>query len=185
VLRSVEIHAEVTGSAQGNLLHNLRWLRRFELTLDCYQCELTGRTTVFESGRTTAICTAGHEDDQHRTSARIETLECGAKAERQVLRAVLESWWTPFKTDGGDSKAQPLGPETPIRLALAYFCRRDHRSANFLVQTGMDMPTTLECQYCGIVMATMSEPPSIRLLTSPATRARQMVVPVVEPVQPY
>jgi hypothetical protein len=170
VLRSVEINAEITCSAQGNLLHNLHWQKRFEVTLDCYVCELTDRTTVFEPGQTTAICAAGKvagkKDDQHRTSARIETLECGAKAERQVLRAVVESWWTTFRTEDRDTKPQPLSPESEIRLALAYFCRRQHRSGNILVQTGIDTPKTIECPYCGMVMGTMSEPPSIRLLPS-------------------
>ena len=165
MLRSVEITAEVAVTAQENLLHNLRWERGLELSLDCFLCERTDRTAIFEWGSPTAICTAEPEAGRHRTAARIEALECAIRAERQSLRAVVDSWWSPFIDGKCDAKARPLGSETPVHLTLSYFCRREHRSGTSQVHTGMTTPTTLQCQYCNVALATCEAPPSIRLLS--------------------
>ena len=165
MLRSVEITAEVAGTAQGNVLHNLHWQERIEIDLDCFWCERTARTTVFEWGAPAALCTAHADDAHHRTSARLEKLNRDARAERRILTALVDCWWSPFHDEVADAAAQPLSPQTPIRLALGYFCRRNHRSGVGVIETGMAAPTTLECQYCDVTMATVEAAPTVRLLS--------------------
>ena len=165
MLRSVEITAEVAGTAQGNVLHNLHWQERIEIDLDCFLCERTARTTVFEWGASAALCTAHSADARHRTAARLERLNRDAKAERRSLTAVVDCWWSPFHDEVADAAAAPLSPETPIRLTLGYFCRRNHRSGVGVVCTGMTAPATVQCEYCEATMATVATPPVVRLLT--------------------
>ncbi len=175
MLRSVEIVAEVAGTAQGNVLHNLHWQQRLELDLDCFLCERTARSTVFAWGESAATCTAvgaGHEaagDDDvaptaHRTSARLERLQCDARAERRLLRAVVDCWWSPFHDEVTEADAAPLSEATPLRLALGYFCRRNHRSGVGIVSSGQATPWTLACEYCEAPMATLTTAPAVRLL---------------------
>ena len=165
MLRSVEITAEVAGTAQGNVLHNLHWQERIEIDLDCFWCERTARPTVFEWGAPAAVCTAHSDDARHRTSARLEKLNRDARAECRTLRAVVDCWWSPFHDDVSGAAAAPLSPDTPIRLTLGYFCRRNHRSGVGVVCTGMTAPATVQCEYCEATMATVATPPVVRLLT--------------------
>ena len=165
MLRSVEITAEVAGTAQGNVLHNLHWQERIEVDLDCFWCERTGRATVFEWGAPAALCTAHSEDARHRTCARLENLRRDAKAERRTLTAIVDCWWSPFHDGVADAAAEPLSPQTPVRLALGYFCRRNHRSGVGVIRTGMDAPTTVRCEYCDVTMATVAAAPTVRLLS--------------------
>ncbi len=164
VLRSVEITAEVTGTAQGNVLHNLHWQQRLEIDLDCFWCERTARPTVFEWGDTAALCTAHAEDARHRTSARLEHLSCAARAEQRVLRAVVGCWWSPFHDKVADAAATPLDLDTPVRLALGYFCRRNHRSGVAVVGPDTPTPYTVQCEFCDVTMATLPSAPNVRLL---------------------
>lgn len=173
MLRSVEVLAEVAGTAQGNVLHNLHWQQRLELDLDCFVCERTERTTVFSWGEPAAVCTGLHVADgptddaseaAHRTAARLERLQCDARAERRLLRAVIDCWWSPFHDDVAAADAAPLSDETPLRLALGYFCRRNHRSGVGVVSSALTTPWTVECQYCEAPMATVTTAPTVRLL---------------------
>lgn len=165
MLRSVEITAEVAGTAQGNVTHNLHWKERVEIDLDCFLCERTARPTVFEWGASAALCTAHADGAEHRTSARLEQLHRDARAERRILRAVVDCWWSPFHDDVTDAAAEPLSPQTPVRLALGYFCRRNHRSGLGVVQTGMTTPTEVRCEHCDATMATVEAAPTVRLLS--------------------
>jgi hypothetical protein len=165
VLHSLEITAEVAGTAQGNVTHNLHWKQRIEIDLDCFLCARTGRTTVFEWGSSAAICTAHADAAHHPTSARIEHLHCDAQAERRMLRAVVDCWWSPFHDEVADAAAEPLSEQTPVRLALGYFCRRNHRSGVGTVHVGMPTPTDVRCEYCDVTMATLDTSPTMRLLS--------------------
>lgn len=164
MLRTVEISAEVAGTAQGNVLHSLHWRTTLEMDLDCFWCERTRRTTVFEWGAPAAICTSVRPAPHHRTSARLERLHTDAQAERRRLHAVVGCWWSPFHDEVANTPAAPLDEDTPVRLSLGYFCHRQHRSGSDLVYPGMDLPFEIECRFCHVVMATLTTPPTLRLL---------------------
>jgi hypothetical protein len=66
--------AELTGAMAGDNFHDLHWSSRLEFCVDCFVCERTGRTKVYERG-----------------------------AERLALRALVGFWWAPFK-DARDDK---------------------------------------------------------------------------------
>lgn len=165
MLRTVEITAEVAGTAQGNVLHNLHWQQRIEIDLDCFLCERVARPTLFEWGDTAAVCTAHDDDARHRTSARLEHLACDARAENRALRAVVGCWWSPFHDEVADVAAEPLGATTPLRLTLGYFCRRNHRSGVEVVRPDTATPLVVQCAYCEVPMATLASAPTVRLLS--------------------
>jgi hypothetical protein len=87
VLRSLEITAEVVGTAQGNVTHNLHWKQRIEIDLDCFLCARTGRRTVFEWGSSAATCTAHADVHRAETAAVVASAEVAEGEAHRGLRA--------------------------------------------------------------------------------------------------
>jgi hypothetical protein len=50
MLRTAEITAGLTGAIAGDNFHSLHWSSRLEFCVDCFVCERTGRTQVYERG---------------------------------------------------------------------------------------------------------------------------------------
>lgn len=104
MLRTAEITAELTGLE--NTRHQLYWRSRLEFTLDCFICERTGRTTVFERGAEQAQCSGSRSGFQsHRTAGRIAGFDTTTGRDRLAVRALADFWWAPFTDTRDDRKA--------------------------------------------------------------------------------
>ncbi|WP_225632092.1 hypothetical protein [Streptomyces solaniscabiei] len=81
------------------------WLKGLELSLDCFVCRRTRRSTSFEHGQEEGLCSADDEHPEHPSPARIAAYDVTNERERKSLRAVVDYWWAPFH----DTKL-PSGP---------------------------------------------------------------------------
>ncbi|MEU4421834.1 hypothetical protein AB0F81_14505 [Actinoplanes sp. NPDC024001] len=73
MLRSVEVTAVL--AVDGLPFHNLHWQRSFELSLDCFICERTGRTTSLKHGAEHGTCTGDSKTGTHPTATRISAFD--------------------------------------------------------------------------------------------------------------
>lgn len=165
MLRSVEISAELTGPLRGEGFHNLHWQKRLELSLDCFICERTRRTTSFQYGLEHARCSADGERPEHPTAARIAAFDITDERERTALRAVVDYWWAPFHDAKRDRAATALSLTPWVRLYLGYYCPQARQSGAFSIQTNMVRPVRDVCAHCDHPLATSNAAPAIRLLT--------------------
>jgi hypothetical protein len=161
VLCSLEITAAVT--VAGSRFHNVHWRPRLELSLDCFICQRTGRTTVFGLGQERALCSG--DSEPHDTPARIAAFDHTSEKERTVLRAVIDYWWAPFVDAKRDREGATL-PRTPwVRLALGYLCPDQQSSGEFAIQSNLVRPYAATCSRCSEAIGTSEEAPRIRLLS--------------------
>ncbi len=164
MLRCVEITATVVGPMHGKSFHNLHWQKKLELSVDCFVCERTGRTTTLVWGAERGICSADEERGPHFAPVRISAFDYTIKAQELALRVVVDYWWAPFHDEKRDQPALPLVQEPWARLGLGYSCRQHEKSGERSIQTNLVRPSTLSCEHCGAVVATSRDVLGIRLL---------------------
>ncbi|WP_331755659.1 hypothetical protein [Streptomyces sp. NBC_01643] len=162
MLRTVEITAELAGLRKGEEFHNLHWQPKLELSLDCFICERTERTTSFEYGQEHAVCSGDQKHPQHPAAARIAGFDVTHEQERLILRAIVDYWWAPFH----DTKRATASTAMTrwVRLYAAYLCPHSQQTGAFSTQSNVVHPVSQTCR-CGQPLATSSNSPSIRQLT--------------------
>ncbi|MFI0962834.1 hypothetical protein ACH4S8_15740 [Streptomyces sp. NPDC021080] len=162
MLRTAEITAELTGLDDR---HQLYWRSRLEFSLDCFVCERTGRTTVFERGAEQALCSGSRSGfKSHRTAARIAGFDTTSGRERLAVRALVDFWWAPF-TDTRDGRKAAAPTSHPwVRLHLAYHCPEAKESGTAGLQTNLVRPHRLTCKHCDQPLGVDREAPAVRLL---------------------
>ncbi|MFG2662561.1 hypothetical protein [Streptomyces sp. NPDC048425] len=165
MLRSVEITAELTNSLRGESFHNLHWQKKLELSLDCFICQRTGRTTSFQYGQEYALCSADSEHPEHPTAARIAAFDITDEQERTALQDTVDYWWAPFHDAKRNQAAAALSLTPWVRLYLGYYCPQARQSGTFSIQTNMIRPVRDSCGHCDQPLATSKDAPAIRLLT--------------------
>ena len=166
MLRTAEITAELTGELGGDDVHNLHWRSKLEFSLDCFICERTGRTTVFERGAERALCSGSRSGFQrHYTAGRIAAYDTTSGKDRLALRALVDFWWSPFEDTRDGRRAQAPTSHPWVRLHIGYYCPKTKEPGKSSVQTNLVRPSALRCAHCDTVMATDTTAPSVRLLT--------------------
>ncbi|MFC8067776.1 hypothetical protein [Streptomyces sp. NPDC057293] len=165
MLRSVEITAEMTGPRQDAGSHNLHWQKRLELSLDCFICRRTRRTTSLQHGQEHALCSADDEHPMHPTAARVAAFDVTDELERTTLRTVVDYWWAPFQDTKRDQAATALSLTPWVRLHLGYYCPEARQPGAFSIQTNMVRPVRHTCGQCDYLLPSSKETPVIRLLT--------------------
>ncbi|MFI9045928.1 hypothetical protein [Streptomyces sp. NPDC053427] len=163
MLRTVEITAELTSPPRSEQSHNLHWQRTLQLSLDCFICGRTGRTTRFEHGEEHAVCT-GDRSAEHPAAARIAGFDVTSGRDRLMLRTVVDYWWAPFHDAKRDRPAQALTRAPWVRLPLGYHCPRSQRTGSFSIQSNVVRPVSEACAHCADPLATDTRSPGIRLL---------------------
>ncbi|MCD9873363.1 hypothetical protein [Streptomyces guryensis] len=166
MLRTAEITAELTGQLGGDDFHNLHWRSQFEFSVDCFICERTGRTTVYERGAERALCSGSRSGfRRHRTAGRIAAYDTTSGKERLVLRALVDFWWAPFEDAKDGRPAQAPTSHPWVRLHLGYCCPKTKESGTDSIQSNLVRPYELRCTHCESLMAADTTAPAIRLLT--------------------
>lgn len=164
MLRSVEITAELTCPIRGESFHNLHWQRKLELSLDCFICGRTGRTTSFLYGQEHAVCSSDRERPEHPIAARVAGFDVTDERERMMLRATVDYWWAPFHDAKRDQPATALTGAPWVRLHAGYYCPKSQQSGTFSIQTNMVRPVPSTCAHCDHPLATKQKPSSPRSL---------------------
>jgi hypothetical protein len=165
MLRSVEIRAVLTGVAHGReLFHNVHFLETAELSLDCFICQRTRRTTILEAGAEQALCTSDEEHGRHPTSARIAAFDTTTEDTQLALRAIIDYWWAPFHDAKRDTQASAISDTPWVRLHFGSSCPRHSQADKHSTQTNLVRPVTTHCRHCHTAIATSNEAPSIRSL---------------------
>ena len=165
MLRTAEITAELTGELGGDNFHNLHWRSKLEFSVDCFICERTGRTTVYERGAERALCSGSRGGfKRHHTAGRIAAYDTTSGKERLALRALVDFWWAPFE-DAKDGRRAVAPTSHPwVRLHLGYHCPRTKESGTDSIQSNLVRPYELHCTHCETLMATDTTTPAVRLL---------------------
>ena len=163
MLRSVEISAVLTEANREGGFHNLHWQRKVELSLDCFVCERTDRTTQLEWGAERAVCSGDSERGPHFAAARISAFDYTSRAEQLSLRARVDYWWAPFRDAKRDRPALPITRSPWTRLHIGYYCGEHSESGQGCLQTNHERPANL-LQACDAMVAVSAEAPTIRLL---------------------
>jgi hypothetical protein len=164
VLRTVEITAELELPLPPPKSHSLHWQMRLDLSLDCFICERTGRTTRFTCGEERAACT-GNDGAGHPAAARIAGFDMTSGRDRLMVRSVVDYWWAPFHDTKRDRSASALTSGPWVRLYLGYHCPRSQEPGSFSTQSNMVRPVSEVCTHCAAPLATDARAPGIRLLT--------------------
>ncbi|MET8131396.1 hypothetical protein [Streptomyces sp. NPDC005251] len=162
MLRTAEITAELTGPEKS---HQLYWRSQLEFSLDCFICERTGRTTVFERGAEQALCSGSRSGfKRHHTAARIAGFDTTSGRERLAVRALVDFWWAPFSDTRDGRKAAAPTSHPWVRLHLAYHCPEAKESGTGSIQTNLVRPYRLTCKHCDRLLGVDTETPAVRLL---------------------
>ncbi|MEV8326651.1 hypothetical protein [Kitasatospora sp. NPDC056731] len=164
MLRTVEITAELTVPLRGEVFHNLHWQKKLDLSLDCFTCERTGRTTHFRYGEECAVC-SGSQRAEHPAAARVAAFDITDERERTVLRAVVDYWWAPFHDIKRDQPATTRTRAPWVRLYLGYRCPESQQAEAFSIQSNMVRPVSQACTRCAHPLATSAQSPNIRLMS--------------------
>ncbi|BCJ68287.1 hypothetical protein GCM10009779_57180 [Polymorphospora rubra] len=145
--------------------HNLHWRSKLALSLDCFVCERTGRTTLFELGAERAVCSGIREAGEHYTAGRIAAFDHTSERDRTTLRAVVDYWWAPFHDAKRDRPAHALTHAPWVQHYLGYYCPEQNQSGEFHTQTNLVRPQSATCPHCSAPIAQSHEAPQLRLLT--------------------
>ncbi|MFF4951296.1 hypothetical protein ACWC2K_31720 [Streptomyces chattanoogensis] len=164
MLRTLEITAELTLPPPGKQSHNLHWQKKLELSLDCFICGRTRRTTHLEHGEERAVCCMGDERSEHPAPARIGGFDVTSRQDRLILRSVVDYWWVPFRDSKSDRPAAALTGAPWVRLYVGYRCPQSHESGSFSTQSNAVRPVNEVCAHCAAPLATDAHSPGIRLL---------------------
>jgi len=162
VLRTAEITAELTDREDS---HQLYWRSQLEFSLDCFICERTRRTTVFELGAERALCSGSRSGfKRHYTAARIAGFATTSGRDRLAARALLDFWWAPFTDTRDGNKAAAPTSHPWVRLHLGYYCKDATESGTDSIQTNLVRPRKLTCKHCDRLLGVDQETPVVRLL---------------------
>ncbi|WP_058044197.1 hypothetical protein [Streptomyces roseifaciens] len=164
MLRTLEITAEVAVPRHDEPFHNLHWQKQLELSLDCFICRRTDRTTFFRHGEEQALC-SGSSDVEHPAAGRISAFDVTTEPERQILRALIDYWWAPFKDKKRNQTAVAPTRAPGVRLSLGYLCPEKRQTESFGLQSNVQRPASENCTHCAHLLATSTQAPRIRLLT--------------------
>lgn len=165
MLRHVEITADLLIDRVGQApFHNLHWRDEVELSLDCFICERTGRTTIFRRGAERAVCTADKDHGEHYSAAQITALDGTQGAQRLSVRVLVDFWWAPFHDAKRDARAMAPSTIPWVRLHLGSYCPDIQQAGQDSVQSNMVRPVDLTCGHCSQKLAVSAEPPRIRLI---------------------
>ena len=163
MLRSVEVTAVlILGDVPA---HNLHWTGEVELSLDCFICRRTGRTTDLRLGAEHGSCSGDGRTARHPTAVRIAAFDHTAEQDRITLRAVVDHWWAPFLDTKQNQPGLDLTQIPWVRLHLGYLCPEPVRPGSLSTQTNLGRPQTLTCEHCAAPVARSHVAPRIRLLT--------------------
>jgi hypothetical protein len=163
VLRTIEITAELTTPSRGEVFHNLHWQKKLDLSVDCFICERTGRTTHLRHGEESMVC-SGDQGVQHPAAGRVAAFDVTSERERTMLRAVVDYWWAPFHDVERDTPATAPTHAPWVRLHLGYLCPEARQAEAFSIQSNMVLPVSETCSHCAHPLATTTRSPGIRLL---------------------
>ncbi|MET8229332.1 hypothetical protein ABZS77_01460 [Micromonospora sp. NPDC005298] len=163
MLRSVEVTAVLTVS--DSPFHNLHWTGDVELSLDCFICRRTGRTTRLRHGAEHGTCSGDSRTGQHPAAARISAFDRTSEEKRTLLRVVVDYWWSPFHDAKRDQPSLALTRVPWVRLHLGYLCPEPVQSGTFSTQSNTVRPEAHRCEHCSEPVAHSHEPPRIQLLT--------------------
>lgn len=145
--------------------HNLHWRSEIELSLDCFICRRTGRTTTLEHGSEAGTCSGDSEFPRHPAAARISSFDVTTEKSRTILRLVTDFWWAPFQDEKRNRPAVALTSHPWVRLHLGYLCPEPKSTGGrFSTQTNLVRPAAYGCARCGETLAHSAEAPRIRLL---------------------
>jgi hypothetical protein len=164
VLRTVEITAELTVPLRGEVFHNLHWQKKLDLSLDCFICKRTGRTTHLRYGEECAVC-SGSQRAEHPAAGRVAAFDVTDERERTALRTVVDYWWAPFHDIKRDEPAAALTRAPWVRLYLGYRCPESQQAEAFSIQSNMVRPVSQTCTHCAHPLATSAQSPNIRLMS--------------------
>ncbi|MFE1289286.1 hypothetical protein [Streptomyces sp. NPDC058751] len=164
MLRTAEITAELSGLEDPH--HRFYWRPRLEFSVDCFICERTGRTTLFEHEAERALCSGSRSGFQrHHTAGRIAAFDTTSGREREAVRALVDFWWAPF-TDTRDGREAAAPTSRPwVRLHFGYMCPEADESGAGSIQTNLVRPYHPTCKHCDRRLGVDGETPSVRLLT--------------------
>jgi hypothetical protein len=160
---SVEIDAVLAQTSDGES-HQLWWRQFLEVSLDCFICERSRRTTAVEFGEEYGVCT-GPRDHPHPTAVRLAAFDTTVERERLVLRAVVDHWWAPFHDPKDQRDATPLSEPPWVRLYVRYRCAQTNKVHEHSIQSNLVRPSQLACKDCGAMLGVSTDAPRIRLLT--------------------
>ncbi|MCU7825123.1 hypothetical protein [Kitasatospora sp. DSM 101779] len=163
MLRTVEITAELLDPLRSEQFHNLHWQKKLQLSLDCFICERTGRTTHFEFGEERAVCT-GDQESEHPAAARIASFDITQGQDRLILRSVVDYWWAPFRDTKRNRLATAPTSAPWVRLYVGYRCPQSQETGSFSLQSNMVRPVNTACAHCVKTLAIDTQAPGIRLL---------------------
>jgi len=165
MLRSVEILAVLTGVAQGGeRFHNVHFLPTAEFSLDCFICQRTRRTTIFNVGAEQALCTSDDVHGRHPAAARIATFATTTEADAQTLRVVIDYWWAPFHDAKRDVEASALSTHPWVRVHFGSYCPLRNEAGKHSTQSNLIRPCSTHCGHCDATIAASDEAPRIRIL---------------------
>lgn len=163
MLRSVEVTAVLAlGDAP---VHNVHWQGHLDLSLDCFVCRRTDRTTVLQHGAENGTCSGSRKTGPHPAAVRISAFDSTSERDRTLLRAVVDYWWAPFHDVERDRPALALTRAPWVRLHLGHLCPEPAKSGTFSVQSNLVRPRTSTCEHCAAAIAHSHEAPRLRLLT--------------------
>ncbi|MEU8300141.1 hypothetical protein AB0C04_23040 [Micromonospora sp. NPDC048909] len=163
MLRSVEINTVVV--LPESPFHNVHWRDTLELSLDCFICQRSGRTTIFVMGAERAVCSGDDQTEEHYTAGRIAAFDHTQEDRRTSLRAVVDYWWAPFHDAKRDEPATALTRRPWVRHHLGYYCPEQNKSGQLDLQTNEIRPVSSCCEHCSAPLIQSQEAPHIRLLT--------------------
>ncbi|MGA3539269.1 helix-turn-helix domain-containing protein [Micromonosporaceae bacterium DT194] len=161
VLRSVEVTTVLVLPSSS---HNLHWRGRLELSLDCFICQRTGRTTTFVVGADRAVCSGDDKFDQHYSAGRIAAFDHREERDQTSLRAVVDYWWAPFHDAKRNEPGVALTRAPWVRLHLGYYCPKTEKPGEFHTQTNLVRPSSGSCRHCSAPVMVSQEVPQLRLL---------------------
>ncbi|MFI8105448.1 hypothetical protein [Streptomyces sp. NPDC086023] len=161
MLRSLEIAVELTDRPSTGPFHNVHWQKRVEVSLDCFICERTGRTTSLSYGEEPGVCT-GNRRTAHPAPARISGFDVTQGRDTLALRLLVDRWWAPFH----DAKRDQAGTALTnwVRLYAGYYCPESQQAGTFSIQSNAIRPRNIVCTHCTEPLATEVQSPAIRLL---------------------
>ncbi|GAA0806910.1 hypothetical protein [Spirilliplanes yamanashiensis] len=163
MLRSVELTAVLALSDAP--FHNLHWKSDVELSLDCFICQRTGRTTALQHGAEQGTCSGESKTGRHPAPARVSAFDHTTERGRTILRAVVDYWWAPFHDAERDQPSSALTRTPWVRLHLGYLCPQPAGSGTISTQSNLIRPQTHTCEHCAAPIAHSHETPRIQLLT--------------------
>ncbi|MFI6758822.1 hypothetical protein ACIBF5_06705 [Micromonospora sp. NPDC050417] len=165
MLASVEIRTVL--AMADSPVHNLHWQPKLALSMDCFTCERTGRTTWLTVGAERAVCTGDGRDGQHYSAARIATFDHTDERHQTSLRVVVDYWWAPFHDAKRDIAAAVLTRTPWVRHYLGYRCPQQEESGEFSIKTNLNRPVSQTCQHCSASLCESRDAPQVRLLMDP------------------